>query len=103
MYEVDNDVTQKIVDDLLDMPGAPTTPRKRAEGNALVYITLGDKFFDPDIGHGVAEVQDVETSCFSDTDGLLNEFALMYSLKDKFPISYCVFKQISSNMPRFRQ
>ena len=31
--------------------------------------------------------------------GMLNEFALMYALKDQFPLHYIVSKQVSAHLP----
>ena len=33
-----------------------------------------------------------------DSDGLLNEFALVYKLRHTFPLHYIVFKQVSSHI-----
>ena len=32
-------------------------------------------------------------------DGLLQEFAMMWALKDRFPLHYIVFKQTASHLP----
>ena len=34
-----------------------------------------------------------------DEAGLLNEFALLYKLRNSFPLHYIIFKQVSSHLP----
>ena len=36
---------------------------------------------------------------FVDDKGLLNEFAMMYALRERFPLHYVVFRQTSSHLP----
>ena len=36
---------------------------------------------------------------FTDDQGLINEFALMYNVKDSFPLHYIVFKQTAVHIP----
>ena len=36
---------------------------------------------------------------FYAADGLLNEFAMMWALKDRFPLHFVVFKQCASHLP----
>ena len=36
---------------------------------------------------------------FMDSDGIINEFALLYKLRSTFPLHYIVFKQVSSHLP----
>ena len=38
-------------------------------------------------------------SPFFDDDGLLNEFKMMWALKDRFPLHYIVFKQTACHIP----
>ena len=35
---------------------------------------------------------------FKDNDGIINEFALLYKLRNAFPLHYIVFKQVSSHL-----
>merc|ERR1711965_122750 len=36
---------------------------------------------------------------FMDSDGIINEFALLYKQRRAFPLHYIVFKQVSSHLP----
>ena len=36
---------------------------------------------------------------FKDKEGILNEFALMYKVRNSFPLHFTVFKQVSSHLP----
>ena len=36
---------------------------------------------------------------FRDDVGILNEFALMYDLKDSFPLHYVIFRQVACHLP----
>ena len=36
---------------------------------------------------------------YTDDEGLVNEFALMYHLRQSFPLHYIVFKQTASHLP----
>ena len=36
---------------------------------------------------------------FMDSDGIINEFALLYKQRNAFPLHYIVFKQVSSHLP----
>ena len=36
---------------------------------------------------------------FTDDQGLVNEFALMWNVKDSFPLHYIVFKQTAVHIP----
>ena len=40
---------------------------------------------------------------FLDKEGIVNEFALLYKLRNKFPLHYIVFKQVSSHLPHEAQ
>ena len=37
---------------------------------------------------------------FTTEDGLLNEFAMMWALRNKFPLHYVLFKQTACHLPR---
>jgi hypothetical protein len=45
---------------------------------------------------------DERANRFRDEVGILNEFALMYDLKDTFPLHYIVFRQVSAHLPPFQ-
>ena len=42
---------------------------------------------------------DARVDHFRNDTGILNEFALMYDLKDAFPLHFTVFRQVSAHLP----
>ena len=46
----------------------------------------------------LSDFRDLHTLCQHDK-GLLNEFAMMYALRERFPLHYVVFRQTSSHLP----
>ena len=42
-------------------------------------------------------IRDLHALCHD--KGLLNEFAMMYALRERFPLHYVVFRQTSSHLP----
>ena len=36
---------------------------------------------------------------FMDNEGIINEFTLVYKLRNAFPLHYILFKQVSSHIP----
>ena len=40
-----------------------------------------------------------EYSKFMSKDGLLNEFAMMWALRESFPLHFIIFKQMASHLP----
>ena len=72
-----------------DSPGAATP------------TTTSDSSFDPVLdelrrweGMGTKEYEQ-----FMSLDGLLNEFAMMWALREAFPLHFIVFKQTASHLP----
>ena len=47
----------------------------------------------------VATLDQANIAEFMDSDGIINEFALLYKLRSTFPLHYIVFKQVSSHLP----
>ena len=73
------------------MPAAPESPA----------IPPAEDTFDPVLdelkrweGMGIKEY-----SMFMSEDGLLNEFAMMWALREAFPLHYIVFKQTACHLP----
>ena len=49
------------------------------------------------ISDTVRPIRDLHALCHD--KGLLNEFAMMYALRERFPLHYVVFRQTSSHLP----
>ena len=56
-----------------------------------------DSLFLSHFSDTVRPIRDLHALCHD--KGLLNEFAMMYALRERFPLHYVVFRQTSSHLP----
>jgi hypothetical protein len=78
-----------------------TSPRKPSKLFRAAYNEPDDVGFD-EVTDEVARweaLKSNEIECFRKTDGLLDEFALVWVMRLRFPLHFFVFKQTAAHLP----